>query len=39
MKSKEALDGAGLTFVEKRHSEIFEGGTFSNLFNQIWVRK
>ena len=39
MKSKETLDDAGQTFVEKRHSEIYEGGTFSNLFNQIWVRK
>ena len=39
MKSKETLDGAGLSFVQKRHSEKFEGGTFSNLFNQIWLYK
>ena len=39
MKSKETRDGAGLTFVDKRHIEIFEGGTFSNIFNQIWVLK
>ena len=38
-KSKKALEDAGLTFVEKRHSEMFEGGTYSSLYNQIWERK
>ena len=40
-KSKEALEGAGLTFVEKRHSIMIENSTsgFKRTFNQIWVRK
>jgi FkbM family methyltransferase len=40
-KSKEALERAGLTFVEKRHSEMIEISTsgFQHTFNQIWVRK
>jgi FkbM family methyltransferase len=38
-KSKEVLERAELKFVEKRHSELFEGGTFKNLYNQIWERQ
>ena len=30
---------AGLTLLEKRHSEMFEDSKFSNLYNQIWMRK
>ena len=38
-QSKDALERAGLILIEKRHSEMFEGTKFSNLYNQIWVRK
>ena len=37
--SKEFLEEAGLTFLEKRHSEMFEGSKFKNIYNQIWIRK
>ncbi|MBT5469289.1 MAG: FkbM family methyltransferase [Nitrospina sp.] len=37
--SRACLEGAGLTLLEKRHSEMFEDGKFSNLYNQIWIRK
>ena len=37
--SKKLLERAGLEFLEKRHSEMFEGSKFKNLYNQIWVRK
>ena len=37
--SKKLLEEAGLTLLEKRHSEMFEGSKFQNLFNQIWIRK
>ena len=30
---------AGLTFLEKRRSEMFEDSKFSNFYNQIWMRK
>ena len=38
-QSKKALEYAGLTLIEKRHSEMFEGTKFSNSYNQIWARK
>jgi FkbM family methyltransferase len=38
-QSKKTLEYAGLTLMEKRHSEMFEGTKFSNSYNQIWVRK
>ena len=38
-QSKKALESAGLTLMEKRHSEMFEGTKFSNSYNQIWARK
>lgn len=40
-KSKKALEEAGLSFVGKRHSEMFESSTsgFQNTYNQIWERK
>ena len=38
-QSKKALECAGLTFVEKLHSEMFEDSKFKNLYNQIWIRK
>ena len=37
--SKKLLEEAGLTLLEKRHSEMFEGSKFQNLFNQTWIRK
>ena len=37
--SKQLLEEAGLTLLEKRHSEMFEGSNFQNLYNQIWIRK
>jgi len=39
-QSKEALERAGLTLVEKRHSEMMENSRsgFKNTFNQIWSR-
>ena len=37
--SKKLLERGGLEFLEKRHSEMFEGSKFKNLYNQIWVRK
>ena len=37
--SKQILEEAGLTMLEKRHSEMFEGSKFENLYNQIWIRK
>ncbi len=37
--SSKLLREAGLTLLEKRHSEMFEGSKFQNLFNQIWIRK
>jgi FkbM family methyltransferase len=36
--SEEKLQKAGLSFKEKRHSEIFDDSIFSSSFNQIWVR-
>ena len=38
-QSRKSLEQAGLSFQEKRHSEMFEGTKFSNSYNQIWVRK
>ena len=38
-KSRDALERAGLTLKEKRHSEMFEGTKFSGTYNQIWIRK
>lgn len=32
------LRESGLTFKEKRHSEMFDAGEFQNTYNQIWVR-
>ena len=32
------LRAAGLTLVERRHSDMFDGGIFDRTFNQIWVR-
>ena len=37
--SKEKLKKAGLSFKEKRHSQMFEDSIFSKLYNQIWFRK
>ena len=37
--SKQLLAEAGLTILEKRHSEMFEGSKFKNIYNQIWIRK
>ena len=37
--SKKLLEEAGLTLLEKRHAEMFEGSKFQNLFNQTWIRK
>ena len=37
--SQKILEEAGLTLLEKRHSEMFEGSKFQNLFNQTWIRK
>lgn len=36
--SKKLLEEAGLTFLEKRHSEMFKSSNFQNSYNQIWVR-
>ena len=38
-QSQIALQRAGLSLREKRHSEMFEGTKFSNVYNQIWVRE
>ena len=38
-QSRKSLEQAGLSFQEKRQSEMFEGTKFSNSYNQIWVRK
>jgi FkbM family methyltransferase len=38
-QSRKSLEQAGLSFQEKRHSEMFEGTKFSNSYNQIWARK
>ena len=35
----EILTNAGLTFVEKRRSTMFDGGPFERTYNQIWDRK
>lgn len=35
----EILTNAGLTFVEKRRSTMFDGGPFEKTYNQIWDRK
>ena len=32
------LGAAGFKLVERRHSDMFDGGAFDNTFNQIWVR-
>jgi len=32
------LSDAGFSLRERRQSEMFEGGAFSDTFNQIWVR-
>lgn len=32
------LNASGFQLVERRHSEMFDGGTFGATFNQIWVR-
>ena len=33
-----ALISAGFQLAERRHSAMFESGSFSETFNQIWVR-
>ena len=33
------LTGAGLSFVDKKRSTMFEGGPFDRTYNQIWERK
>ena len=38
-QSKKALEYAGFSLIEKRHSEMFEGTKFSGTYNQIWIRK
>jgi FkbM family methyltransferase len=38
-ESKDSLECAGLILKGKRHSEMFEDSKFSNLYNQIWIRK
>jgi len=37
-RSEGILNKSGLSFKEKRHSEILDSGKFSKLFNQIWVK-
>ena len=37
--SKQLLDEAGLTLLENRHSEMFEGSKFQSFYNQIWICK
>ena len=32
------LSKAGLTLIEKRHADMFEGTKFSSIYNQIWSR-
>lgn len=32
------LGAAGFKLVERRHSDMFDGGAFDNTFNQIWAR-
>jgi hypothetical protein len=32
------LRKSGLTLVERRHSDMFDGGIFDRTINQIWVR-
>ena len=34
-----ALVGAGLEFVEKKRSSLFDDGPYASCFNQIWVRR
>ena len=36
--SRTALQEAGLSLMEKRHSAMFEGTKFTNVHNQIWER-
>lgn len=36
--SRIILEEAGLSFVEKRHSEIFDNSKHNMIYNQIWVR-
>ena len=38
-QSIEALEHAGLTLLEKRHSEMFNDSKFKSSYNQIWIRK
>ena len=38
-QSKEELERVGLTFLDKQHSEMFEGSKFQNSYNQTWIRK
>jgi FkbM family methyltransferase len=35
---EDLLRAAGLTLVERSHSDMFAGGAFENTYNQIWVR-
>jgi FkbM family methyltransferase len=37
-ESRRLLAEAGLTFREKRHSDMFAGTQYENCYNQIWVR-
>lgn len=32
------LKEAGLRFIEKKHSEMFDGGQYKYSYNQVWVR-
>lgn len=38
IESRMILHEAGLTFKEKRHSQMFDGSSFQNTYNQIWYR-
>jgi FkbM family methyltransferase len=38
INSEKLLKNSGLTFKEKRHSEIFDDTIYSSSFNQIWIR-
>ena len=37
-KCNEILTHVGLTFREKKHSEISNNSPYKNIYNQIWIR-
>ena len=38
-QSRKLLEASGLSLIDKRHAEMFEGTKFQNVYNQIWERK